>query len=112
MGDLLLSKNPCIGGIRECILSRMDNCERRMTLRYYMIAFCLLSTILLSACNPLKVPKSTTGHQMSASPTDVVPTNSEWKISDHPKANEDTPVSILIMDKNNTPIKSFDTVHE
>ncbi|MDN3017387.1 hypothetical protein PH210_14400 [Paenibacillus sp. BSR1-1] len=81
-------------------------------MRYYMIGFCLLTMILLSACNSLKVPKSTMDHQMSATPTEVVPTNSEWKVSSPPKANEDFPVSILIMDKANKPIQSFDTVHE
>ncbi|MGG3467690.1 hypothetical protein ABES02_09435 [Neobacillus pocheonensis] len=81
-------------------------------MRHFIIPLLILSTLLISACNSIKVPKSTMDHQMSATPTNVVPTNSEWKISDHPKANEELPVSILIMDKAGNPIKSFETVHE
>jgi len=78
----------------------------------FVIALLLLTTLSLSACNSVKVPKSTIGHSMSATPTDVVPTKSDWKIAEHPKANENIPISIFIKDKANQPIKSFETVHE
>jgi hypothetical protein len=81
-------------------------------LKYYISAFLLLS-LFLSACNPLKVPKSTMGHKMSAIPTDVVPTTSEWLVGvDHPQAKEQIPISLLIKDSSNQPITSFETVHE
>jgi hypothetical protein len=51
-------------------------------------------------------------HQMSAVPTDVVPTKSEWKITDHPQAGAKTPISIFIKDKSGKPIESFQTVNE
>jgi hypothetical protein len=51
-------------------------------------------------------------HKMSATPTNVIPTKSEWKTKEHPKANEKIPISILIKDKSGKPIESFDTVHE
>ncbi|MBV7506244.1 hypothetical protein KW850_13345 [Bacillus sp. sid0103] len=72
----------------------------------------LFYTLLLSACNPIRVPKSSMDHNMSATPTGVIPTKSEWKIQDYPKANEEIPISLLIKDKSNKPIQSFDTVHE
>lgn len=81
-------------------------------LKYYISAFLLLS-VILTACNPLKVPKSTMNHTMSATPTDVVPTKSEWMVGVvQPQAKEKIPISLLIKDSSNQPIKSFETVHE
>lgn len=81
-------------------------------LKYYISAILLLS-LFLSACNPLKVPKSTMNHTMSATPTDVVPTNAEWNVGvEPPQAKEQIPISLLIKDSSNQPIQSFETVHE
>ncbi|EKN71556.1 putative secreted protein [Neobacillus bataviensis LMG 21833] len=81
-------------------------------MKHFIMTTLLLTTVMLSACNSIKVPKSTMDHKMSATPTNVVPTKSEWKIAEHPKPNEKIPISILIKDKDNQPIKSFQTVHE
>ncbi len=51
-------------------------------------------------------------HTMSATPTDVIPTKSEWTITNHPNANEEIPFSILIKDKSGKPIQTFETIHE
>jgi hypothetical protein len=51
-------------------------------------------------------------HSMSANSADVVPTKSEWKTTENPKANEDIPISLLIKDQSNQPIQNFETVHE
>ncbi|WML57985.1 hypothetical protein [Neobacillus sp. PS2-9] len=81
-------------------------------MKYYISAFLLLS-VFLTACNPLKVPKSTMNHKMSATPTDVVPTKSEWILgADPPQAKVKIPISLLIKDSSNQPIKSFETIHE
>jgi len=81
-------------------------------LKKSILVVILCYTFFLSACNPIRVPKSSMDHTMSATPTDVIATKSEWAIQDHPKANEDIPISLLIKDKSNQPIQSFDTVHE
>ncbi|WP_040205404.1 hypothetical protein [Neobacillus jeddahensis] len=81
-------------------------------MKYFAVIFLLFSSVLLSACNSIKVPKSMADHKMSAIPTNVVPTQSAWIFPDHPKAKEKTPISILIKDKSGQPIKSFETVHE
>ncbi|MBO0959281.1 hypothetical protein J1P26_06005 [Neobacillus sp. MM2021_6] len=81
-------------------------------MKHFIMAILLLSIVLLSACNSIKVPKSTMDHKMSATPTNVIPTKSEWKIAEHPQANENIPISILIKDKTNQPIHSFETIHE
>jgi hypothetical protein len=49
---------------------------------------------------------------MSSMQKNVIPTNSDWKLSLTPNANEEIPISIFIKDKSNQPIKKFDTVHE
>ena len=71
----------------------------------------LIFSVLLTACNAIRVPKTTMDHQMSATPQNVMPTNAEWKTPDNPKANEQIPISIFIKDKSNKPINSFETVH-
>lgn len=83
-------------------------------LKYFMISILLLSSVLLSACNAIRVPKSTMDHKMSMSSMqkNVIPTKSVWKTSQMPKANEEVPISIFINDKSNTPITKFDTVHD
>ncbi|CAH2717259.1 hypothetical protein BACCIP111895_04449 [Neobacillus rhizosphaerae] len=81
-------------------------------MKHIVIVIFLFSTVFLSACNSIKVPKSTMSHTMSATPTNVVPTKSEWKIEDHPQANKEIPISILIKDKSDKRIQSFETVHE
>lgn len=81
-------------------------------LKNLILIMMLIVTLLLSACNSLKVPKSNMDHNMSSTSSDVIPTKSEWNTTDHPKANEIIPVTLLIKDKSNQPIKSFDTVHE
>ncbi|MEH7503500.1 hypothetical protein V7152_16060 [Neobacillus drentensis] len=83
-----------------------------LPLKNLILITMLIVTLLLSACNSLKVPKSSMDHNMSSTSSDVIPTKSEWKTTDHPKANEIIPVTLLIKDKSNQPIKSFDTVHE
>ncbi|MFF2447104.1 hypothetical protein ACFVSW_08360 [Neobacillus sp. NPDC058068] len=81
-------------------------------MKQIVISILLLSVVFLTACNSIKVPKSTMDHKMSATPTDVVPTKSEWTLTDQPQANVKIPISILIMDKAGKPIKTFETVHE
>jgi hypothetical protein len=81
-------------------------------LKKSILVMILFYTLFLSACNPVRVPKSSMAHNMSATPTGVIPTKSDWKIQDHPNANEKIPISLLIMDQSNKPIQSFDTVHE
>jgi hypothetical protein len=47
---------------------------------------------------------------MSVNSADVIPTTSEWKTTENPKANEDIPISLLIKDQSNQPIQNFETV--
>jgi hypothetical protein len=49
---------------------------------------------------------------MSSMQKNVIPTNSDWKLSLTPSANEEIPITIIIKDKSNQPIKEFDTVHD
>lgn len=77
-----------------------------------MFIMLLINTLLLSGCNSLKVPKSSMTHTMGATPTDVIPTKSEWSVTNHPNANEEILFSILIKDKSGKPIQSFETIHE
>ncbi|WP_251554505.1 hypothetical protein [Neobacillus muris] len=81
-------------------------------MRPLFMTIILVSSVLLTSCNSLKVPKSVMDHEMSATPVDVVPTESEWKVPDPVKANENTPFSIIIKDRSHKPITSFETVHE
>jgi len=81
-------------------------------LKKSIVVMSLLYMALLSACNPIRVPKSGMDHGMSATPTNVIPTKSEWKIEDHPNTNKEIPISLFIKDDSNKPIQSFDTVHE
>ncbi|WP_026573554.1 hypothetical protein [Bacillus sp. UNC438CL73TsuS30] len=71
----------------------------------------LLTTALLTSCNPIRVPKSTMDHQMSSMPQNVIPTKSEWKTPETLKPDKKIPISILIRDKSNKPIQAFETVH-
>lgn len=80
--------------------------------RLNSIVIILISFVLLSACNALRVPKTTMNHEMNAAPTGVIPTKSEWNSPENPGANTEIPVSILIKDKSGEPISSFQTVHE
>ncbi|QCJ40783.1 hypothetical protein FAY30_02045 [Bacillus sp. S3] len=81
-------------------------------MKNFILAILLITTVSLSACNSIKVPKSTMDHKMSAASTNVIPTKSKWTIAVQPKANERIPISILITDTSNKPIKKFETVHE
>lgn len=80
--------------------------------RRIMWGIILFSMALTASCNPIHVPKSTMNHEMSATPTGVIPTTSSWIIEEKVKANVETPVSILIKDKSGKPLHSFQTVHE
>lgn len=81
-------------------------------MKHFTIALLLLLSIFLSACNSIKVPKEMADHKMSTTPTNVVPTTSEWRFPDNPSAKEAVPISIVINDPSGQPIKSFETVHE
>ncbi|MDR7002977.1 hypothetical protein [Neobacillus niacini] len=71
----------------------------------------VLTVSLLTSCNPIRVPKSTMDHQMSAVPQNVIPTKSEWEAPRVLKPNKNIPISILIKNKSNQPIQTFETVH-
>ncbi|WP_462412756.1 hypothetical protein [Neobacillus sp. Marseille-QA0830] len=81
-------------------------------MRHLILAIILAGSILLPACNSLKVPKTMMDHKMSASPVDAVPTNAEWEIPEPVNTNMNTPLSIIIKDSSNQLITSFEKVHE
>jgi hypothetical protein len=97
--------------MNDCCLLRIFK-KGEWHLKNVIIVMLLLTTALLSACNAIRVPKSTMDHQMNMTPTNVIPTHSEWKTSEKLQANEKIPISIFIKDKSNKPIQTFDKVHD
>jgi hypothetical protein len=72
----------------------------------------ILSSFILSSCGgALRVPKPT-NHNMNMTPQKVIPTKSEWKTSGNLNPDEDISITILIKNKSNKPIESFQTVQE
>ncbi|MGE8206956.1 hypothetical protein ACQKP0_20810 [Heyndrickxia sp. NPDC080065] len=73
----------------------------------------LAVTLLLSGCGAARVPMSVKNHDMgNMEPVTSDKTNSDWTTPKDAKANEDVPITIRIMDKNNKLIKKFATVNE
>ncbi|WP_413300681.1 hypothetical protein AA0X95_19220 [Bacillus sp. 1P10SD] len=71
----------------------------------------LISVLLLSACGAVNVPMNTNKHQMmNMKPVSGKETNSEWTTPKTINAKQPVTISILIMDKNNKPVKDFETV--
>jgi hypothetical protein len=71
----------------------------------------LFIILLLSACGSVKVPMHTNQKQMmNMKPVSGDETLSEWSLPDSITANQPVTISILIKDKDNKPVKEFETV--
>ncbi|WP_462410604.1 hypothetical protein [Neobacillus sp. Marseille-QA0830] len=80
-------------------------------MRRFIIGYLLLMVLLLSACNAARVPMHTNQKQMmNMKPVSGEETQSEWSVPDNLTANQPVTISILIKDKQNQPIKEFETV--
>ncbi|NRD78071.1 hypothetical protein HPT25_11805 [Bacillus sp. BRMEA1] len=83
-------------------------------MKLYMSLLLIVTTLLLSSCGgAIKVSESTMkNHSMNMKPVGVLPTLSEWKTTGNLSSNQKVNISIIIKDKTNKPIQSFQTVNE
>lgn len=83
-------------------------------MKLYMFVLLMISTLLLSSCGgAINVPYTKQKDPgMNMKPVKVIPTNSDWTATGNLSPNQDVHISILLKDKKNKPITSFQTVEE
>jgi hypothetical protein len=70
----------------------------------------LFSVLFLSACGAVNAPMEKQKQMTNMKPVSGDETNSEWSTPEVITANKPVTISIIIKDKNNKPIKEFETV--